>query len=1375
MTCGLILSGCGAKLVGGGSGGAGGGSGGGAGSGSTSAPTSSGPTVVSVSSNTAAGSYKAGDSIDVRVTFSAAVNVIGTPTIELETGATDRTVNYASGTGTTTLVFTYTVQAGDTSADLDYKAISSLSAGTSIKDAAGNDATLTLPSPGAANSLSSNEALVIDTTAPTVSSVSASTANGSYKAGDTVDVTVTFSESVTVNTGGGTPYIVLETGATDRTVSYSSGSPGTTLTFTYTVQAGDTSTDLDYVATTSLSANSGTIRDAAGQDATLTLASPGAANSLGNNKAIVIDTTAPTVSSVSASTANGTYRTGDTVDVTVTFTEAVTVNTGGGTPYIVLETGGTDRSVSYSSGSPGTALTFTYTVQSGDTSSDLDYVATTSLVANGGTIRDATGNDATLTLASPGAANSLGNNKAIVIDTTAPTVSSVSASTANGTYKAGDTVDVTVTFTESVTVNTGGGTPYIVLETGTTDRSVSYSSGSPGTTLTFTYTVQSGDTSSDLDYVATTSLSANSGTIRDAAGNNATLTLASPGAANSLGNNKAIVIDTTAPTVSSVSASTADGTYSAGNTIDVTVTFTESVTVNTGGGTPYIVLETGTTDRSVSYSSGSPGTTLTFSYTVQSGDTSSDLDYVATTSLSANSGTIRDAAGNDATLTLASPGAANSLGANKAIVLTAGATDPSELRGFQFATGDFDRDGDMDIVVPNLASNQVTPYLNNGSGTFSAGTAVNVGTTPVAVAVGDFNRDGKLDIVVSNWGANTIGTLTGVGDGTFNAISAVTVGTNPAGLAVFDINKDGDDDVVVANYGDDTVQVVSNNGSGTMTAGSTTATGDGPSGVVAADFDRDGDKDVAVTNWLAGTVSVLATAAGAISTDETITVGTKPLGIVAADFNANGKIDLGVANFGSGTVSVSLNGGTSFGVVSNTTVGTQPVGIAATRWNSGGTLDIITANSGGNNYSMLSGVGDGTFGAASNTALTGTTPSGLTVADYNRNGETDAVFRFTAGGTAVELASGSGTTGNGSFTVQQTLSMAAGTNGPQAVALADLDKDGDLDLITGESNLDGIYVSLNDGAGSFGALTKYAFPTAGTQPLSELSVGDFDGDGDDDVIATHGNGITVYTKFLGNGTGGFGVGTAVSLGAGVYLDWISKVPVDYDRDGDLDFIGDDSNNGNLLKFANNASAAFTKTTAYAGYYGLRDMLFADFSRDGKFDIGFLEISGDGFYTGMGNGAGSFASESAYAASGTGGNPWGHDAQDYDNDGDTDVVVANSENAEIGVLKNDGTGGFGVVSNYNGGGSAMVDPLKVASGDFDSDGDIDIATTSSGNNYVYIFLNNGSGAFSYSSRIATGTTPYGIVVGDVNNDGKLDWIVPNSGTGNPSTLSIAFGN
>ena len=209
-----------------------------------------------------------------------------------------------------------------------------------------------------------------------------------------------------------------------------------------------------------------------------------------------------------------------------------------GTPQLTLETGSTDRDVDYASGSGGTTLTFTYTVQAGDTSSDLDYKATTSLGLNGGTIKDAAGTAANLTLASPGATGSLGANKALVVDTTAPTVTSVTSTTNDGSYKEGDTVNVTVTFSEAVTL--AGGNLVITLETGDTDRTVTINTVTASTTASGTYTVQAGDTSSDL---TASSVALSAGTLKDAAGNAMTdFTIGTNLAASS-----AIVIDTTKP------------------------------------------------------------------------------------------------------------------------------------------------------------------------------------------------------------------------------------------------------------------------------------------------------------------------------------------------------------------------------------------------------------------------------------------------------------------------------------------------------------------------------------------------------------------------------------------------------------------------------------------------------------------------------------------------------------------------------------------------------------------------------------------------------------------------------------------------------------
>jgi Calx-beta domain/FG-GAP repeat len=679
------------------------------------------PTVTNVSGSSANGAYSTGATLSLTIAFSEIVNVTGVPTLLLETGTTDHLAIYSSGSGTNTLTFTYNVQSGDNSNDLDYVATNSLVLnGGTIRDSALNDAALTLPAPGTAGSLGSNKTYILDSTPPTVSTVSSTKANGTYGSTILIPITLTFSENVLVS---GTPQLTLETGTTDRVATYASGSGSSTLTFNYTVQAGDTAAPLDTVSTSALALNSGSIVDASNNAAVLTLPAPGGAASLGILKAIVIDTAAPTVSQVSASTADGSYGAGTVIHVQVVFSENVVVT---GSPRLLLETGTTDRNAVYASGSGTNTLTFDYTVVGGDTSTDLDQASTTALQLNGGTIRDAGLNAAVLTLSSPGAANSLGANKAIAIDTVVPTILGVTAAEADGSYGVGSTIDVTVTFSENVVVT---GTPKLTLKTGAAaTTAVSYTSGTSTSSLVFRYTVASGDTSSDLDYAATTSLSLNGGTITDLAGNVPAFTLSTPGTAGSLGANKNLVIDSDAPTVVSVSSTSADGGYKAGAVIPITITFSENVIVT---GSPTLTLETGATDRTPAYASGSGTSTLTFDYTVQAGDVATDLDYQGVSSLALNGGAIKDAAGNASVLTLVSPGTAGSLGANKNISIDTSVPTVTSLTS-QLADGYYPLSTIVDVEVnfseavtvtgaPRLqletgATDQYASYLS-GSGT----------------------------------------------------------------------------------------------------------------------------------------------------------------------------------------------------------------------------------------------------------------------------------------------------------------------------------------------------------------------------------------------------------------------------------------------------------------------------------------------------------------------------------------------------------------------------------------------------------------------------------------------------------------------------------
>ena len=580
-------------------------------------PPNTAPTLGTVTAN-AVGQGNAGqNSYSFTVVYSDSDGTIDNTTIDtndvtVAKGGTNLVISNASwNAGTSTATYTVTPDGG-TWDDADNGTWTIAVVANEVADDGGAFV--------AANASAGSFGVSMDTTGPTVSSVSSSSSNGSYKAGDTLAITVQFTESVTVT---GTPTLALNTGGA---AAYASGSGSNTLTFNYTIQGGENASDLDYAATNSLSLSGGTIRDAASNNATLTLPAVGGGSSLGGQKNIVVDTTAPTVSSVSATTANGTYKVGDTIAVTVTFAESVTVT---GTPTLALNSGGT---ASYASGSGTNTLTFNYTVGAGDSAADLDYSATNSLALSGGTIRDAVGNDATLTLPTVGGGSSLGGQKNIVIDGVAPTLASDTVP-ANATYTAGQNLDFTVTYTEAVTVNTGGGTPYIALtlDTGGSVQAA-YLSGSGTTTLTFRYTVASGNADAD-GVAAASSITLNSGTIKDAAGNNAATT------GISFASTAAVLVEAVAPTVSSINRVSSAATNA--TSVDYTVTFSENV--SGVDSSDFTLTATGTAAGSIASVALVNASTYTVTVNTISGDGTLRLDLK-------NAGTgITDTPGNSIT------------------------------------------------------------------------------------------------------------------------------------------------------------------------------------------------------------------------------------------------------------------------------------------------------------------------------------------------------------------------------------------------------------------------------------------------------------------------------------------------------------------------------------------------------------------------------------------------------------------------------------------------------------------------------------------------------------------------------------------------------
>ena len=396
-------------------------------------------------------------------------------------GNSARTVSNVAVSGSAvTLTLNPAVAHGETGIRVSYRP-----GANPIRDAAGNGAARLSNEPVTNNTG--------DTTAPAVSRVEITSRperHATYAAGETIEVTVTFSETVVP---AGTPRLRLNVGGVDRTANYRSGT-GAAVLFVYRVADGESDADGVSIAADSLT---GTIRDGADNNAVLT--HDGLAADAGHK----VDGVKPVFESA---TVKGTT-------LTLTYGEALD---GSSTPVALAFTvnvAGSGRAVSRVAVS-GTAVTLTLEPEVGvGQAVRLDY-----RTPGANPIQDAVGNDA-LEI----------TNRAVLNetrDTTAPRVNRVSITSnpgPDGTYAEDDVVEVTVTFSETVLVDTTDGTPALALRLGGRTRSATYDRGSNSERLAFSYMVADGDSDTDGVSIAAGRIALNGGTITDFADNPAVL------------------------------------------------------------------------------------------------------------------------------------------------------------------------------------------------------------------------------------------------------------------------------------------------------------------------------------------------------------------------------------------------------------------------------------------------------------------------------------------------------------------------------------------------------------------------------------------------------------------------------------------------------------------------------------------------------------------------------------------------------------------------------------------------------------------------------------------------------------------------------------
>lgn len=328
---------------------------------------------------------------------------------------------------------------------------------------------------------------------------------------------------------------------------------------------------------------------------------------------------------------------------------------------------------------------------------------------------------------------------------------------------------------------------------------------------------------------------------------------------------------------------------------------------------------------------------------------------------------------------------------------------------------------------------------------------------------------------------------------------------------------------------------------------------------------------------------------------------------------------------------------------------------------------------------------------------------------------------------------------------------------PSAIAAADFNSDGKLDLATANEDSSNVSILLGTGTGNFNAATNFS----GMFRPASIATGDFNGDGKLD-LATAGTFLNILP---GDGAGGFGSAVRIdNVGASP----TSVVTGDFNKDGRADLaVSTYINTSNMVRvvghiavlLANNSGGFDDPLVVELEQVKPSRLLTSDLNNDGKPDL--LGVTNDpsSIIPLIGDGAGGFAAARSYA---TPFQPVQSINADFTGDGKLDLLTLGgtceatncANNGSAQMRAGDGDGGFGAAAEFTVGNN----PVAMAIGDFNNDNRPDVASANRGSNNVSILLNNGNGGLAAVTNIAVSENPQAIVAGDFNNDGKSDLVV-----------------
>ncbi|CAF1413812.1 unnamed protein product [Adineta steineri] len=696
-------------------------------------------------------------------------------------------------------------------------------------------------------------------------------------------------------------------------------------------------------------------------------------------------------------------------------------------------------------------------------------------------------------------------------------------------------------------------------------------------------------------------------------------------------------------------------------------------------------------------------------------------------------------------------------------------------RPHAIATGDLNQDSYPDLVVANSGTNTIGIFLNDAKGNFLSQIIFKTGNNsrPFSVIVDDFNNNTYLDIAVTNYNTHNIGIYLDYRNDTF--AKQITVSTDiyrPILLTTGDLNNDKYLDIIVVYNGTDNIGIFYGYGNGSFQNQIIYSTGynSHPCSVVIADLNKDNNYDIVVVNSGTNNFEIFfGSNNGSFENEIIYSTGllSKPSSISINDLNQDEYLDIIIVNSGTNNIYIFIGYENGKFLLENiyslsSQLNSQSIGIGD--FNQDNQLDIVISNYDSNNIFILIGFGNGSFSSPSifSTGII-SHPFQITINDFNKNNQSDiAIVNFNTDNIFIFI----------DYYLVQSLTpqlySSGNTSYLRQLAKGDFNNDSIIDLVAVDSATDKIHLFFGYKNGTFQEKIEYSTGNR-SHPIA-VTVTDIDNDHYLDILVGNAYSESVGI-FYGFGNGNFSSLRTYFTGELSSVAWITVD--DCNNDHYLDIFYADRYTDSIGVLLGEGNRTFSNPVRYFCELGSRPLSVAtgDFNNDGHVDIATACYGSDNVIMFLGFGNGTFTLFSIFPV-GDGSFPNMLTVADLNKDNNLDVVVGNSNKNYFDIFYGFGNGSLDKPFIYSTGVNSL--PLCVYIADLNNDDSLDLVVANSNNNNIGVFLGNSSKYFGNQTIYNSGynSIPYSIVVDDFNEDNRPDIAVMNTGT---SDIAILLGH